>query len=78
MLDNLSDGRVDLAGMGYASCGFGLPVARRVSLMNEGIEVLQRCFPVSVSVYGKRYQFEDCKIRPGYATRWSAADSRYV
>ena len=48
VLDNLSGGRVELGvGMGYAPHefrGFGLPVSRRVSLMNEGIEVLQRCF----------------------------------
>ena len=54
VLDNLSGGRVDLGiGMGYAPHefrGFGLPVARRVSLMNEGIEVLQQCFPGSASV----------------------------
>ena len=47
VLDDLSVD-VDLGiGMGYAPHefkGFGLPVARRVSLMNEGIEVLQRCF----------------------------------
>ena len=47
--------------------GFGLPVARRVSLMNEGIEVLQRCFSGErFSYHGKRYQFEDVKITPGY------------
>ena len=48
VLDNLSGGRVDLGiGMGYATHelrGFGLPIARRVYLMNEGIEVLQRFF----------------------------------
>ena len=67
VLDNLSGGRVDLGiGMGYAPHefkGFGLPVARRVSLMDEGIEVLQRCFTGERFSYsGKRYQFEDVKI----------------
>lgn len=71
VLDNVSGGRVDLGiGMGYAPHefrGFGLPVARRVSLMNEGIEVLQRCFSGERFSYsGKRYQFEDVKITPGY------------
>ena len=42
-------------------------LARRVSLMNEGIEVLQRCFSGErFSYHGKRYQFEDVKITPGY------------
>ena len=63
-------GRADLGiGMGYAPHESGLwsPVARRVSLMDEGIEVLQRCFTGERFSYsGKRYQFEDVKITPGY------------
>lgn len=71
VLDNLSGGRVEVGlGMGYAPHefrGFGLPVSRRVSLMNEGIEVLQRCFTGErFSYHGKRYQFEDVIITPGY------------
>jgi alkanesulfonate monooxygenase SsuD/methylene tetrahydromethanopterin reductase-like flavin-dependent oxidoreductase (luciferase family) len=71
VLDNLSGGRVEIGlGMGYAPHefrGFGLPVSRRVSLMNEGIEVLQRCFTGERFSYeGKRYQFEDVIITPGY------------
>ncbi|MEZ5557630.1 MAG: LLM class flavin-dependent oxidoreductase [Pseudomonadales bacterium] len=71
VLDNLSGGRVELGiGMGYAPHefrGFGLPVARRVSLMNEGIEVLQRCFSGERFSYrGKRYQLQDVQITPGY------------
>ena len=71
VLDNLSGGRVELGvGMGYAPHefrGFGLPVGRRVSLMNEGIEVLQRCFSGErFSYHGKRYQFDDVQIHPGY------------
>ena len=85
VLDNLSGGRVDLGiGMGYAPHefkGFGVPVPRRVSLMNEGIEVLQRCFTGERFSYeGKRYQFEDVKITPGYVQEggpplWIAAMS---
>ena len=56
--------------MGYAPHefrGFGFPVSRRVSLMNEGIEVLQRCFRGErFSYHGKRYQFDDVVITPGY------------
>ncbi len=71
VLDNISGGRVELGlGMGYAPHefrGFGLPVSRRVSLMNEGIEVLQRCFEgEKFSFHGKRYDFDDVIITPGY------------
>ncbi len=85
VLDNLSNGRVELGlGMGYAPHefrGFGIPVARRVSLMNEGIEVLQRCFAGERFSYsGKRYRFEDVQITPGYVQEggpplWVAAMS---
>lgn len=71
VLDNISGGRVELGvGMGYAPHefrGFGIPVPRRVSLMDEGIEVLQRCFTGERFSYaGKRYQLEDVIITPGY------------
>lgn len=71
VLDNLSGGRVEVGvGMGYAPHefrGFGFPVSRRVSLMNEGIEVLQKCFSGErFSYHGNRYQFEDVVITPGY------------
>jgi alkanesulfonate monooxygenase SsuD/methylene tetrahydromethanopterin reductase-like flavin-dependent oxidoreductase (luciferase family) len=74
VLDNLSGGRLDVGiGMGYAPHefrGFGLPASRRVSLMNEGIEVLQRCFTGERFNYnGKRYQFEDVIIKPGYVQK---------
>ena len=85
VLDNLSGGRVEIGlGMGYAPHefrGFGLPVSRRVSLMNEGIEVLQRCFTGERFSYrGKRYQLEDVIITPGYVQEggpplWVAAMS---
>ena len=86
VLDNLSGGRVELGvGMGYAPHefrGFGLPVSRRVSLMNEGIEVLQRCFAGErFSYHGKRYQLDDVLITPGYVQQggpplWIAAMSK--
>lgn len=71
VLDNISGGRVELGvGMGYAPHefrGFGIPVPRRVSLMDEGIEVLQRCFSGERFSYaGKRYALEDVIIKPGY------------
>ena len=71
VLDNVSGGRVELGlGMGYAPHefrGFGIPVSRRVSLMDEGIEVLRRCFTGERFSYaGKRYLFDDVRITPGY------------
>jgi alkanesulfonate monooxygenase SsuD/methylene tetrahydromethanopterin reductase-like flavin-dependent oxidoreductase (luciferase family) len=85
VLDNIRGGRVDIGlGMGYAPHefrGFGFPPSRRVSLMNEGIEVLQQCFTGErFSYHGKRYQFEDVIIKPGYVQKggppiWLAAMS---
>ena len=71
VLDNISNGRVEIgAGMGYAPHefrGFGLPLARRVSLTNEALEVLVRAFTgETFSFEGKRYSFKDVKITPGY------------
>ncbi len=71
VLDNLSGGRVEVGlGMGYAPhefAGFGIPVARRVSLMDEGLEVLARAFTgETFSYHGKRYTFENVRITPGY------------
>lgn len=71
VLDSLSGGRVEVGvGMGYAPHefqGFGIPVARRVSLMEEGIEILKLCFSGErFSYQGKRYQLKDVRITPGY------------
>ena len=71
VLDNLSGGRVEIgAGMGYAPHefrGFGFPVSRRLSLTDEGLEVLTRAFTgETFSFHGKRYHFDDVKITPGY------------
>ncbi len=71
VLDNLSNGRVEIGvGMGYAPHefrGFGLPVSRRVSLTDEGLEVLRRAFTgETFSFEGKRYSFADVKITPGF------------
>ena len=71
VLDNLSGGRVDLGvGMGYAPHefrGFGIPLAQRLSRMEEGLEILTRCFTGErVSFHGKRYDVDDVVIRPRY------------
>ena len=85
VLDNLSNGRVEVGvGMGYAHHefrGFGVPFARRVSLMDEGLAVLRRAFTgETFSFRGKRYDFTDVRITPGYVQPggpplWSAAMS---
>ena len=85
VLDNISGGRIELGvGMGYAPHefrGFGLPVSRRVSLTDEGIAVLKHCFTGErFSFAGKRYEFSDVVIRPGYVQQggpplWVAAMS---
>jgi alkanesulfonate monooxygenase SsuD/methylene tetrahydromethanopterin reductase-like flavin-dependent oxidoreductase (luciferase family) len=71
VLDNISGGRVEIGvGMGYAPHefrGFGLPVARRVSLTDEGLAVLRRAFTgEKFSFRGKRYDFQDVRITPSY------------
>jgi alkanesulfonate monooxygenase SsuD/methylene tetrahydromethanopterin reductase-like flavin-dependent oxidoreductase (luciferase family) len=71
VLDNISGGRVEIGvGMGYAPHefrGFGLPVSRRVSLTDEGIAVLRLAFTgEKFSFAGKRYNFQDVTITPGY------------
>lgn len=86
VLDNLSNGRVEMGvGLGYAPHefhGFGLPVARRVSMSDEAIEVLRLCFSGErFSFKGKRYEFNDVLITPGYVQAggpplWVAAMSR--
>src|SRR5580692_9402266 len=71
VLDNISNGRIEVGvGMGYAPHefrGFGLPVSRRLSLTDEGLAVLRHAFTgETFSFHGKRYEFTDVKITPGY------------
>ena len=85
VLDNISNGRVEVGiGMGYAPkefAGFGLPVSRRLSLTEEGLEVLTRCFTgEAFSFEGKRYKIDNARITPGYVQEggpplWVAATS---
>ena len=85
VLDNLSNGRVELGvGIGYAPhefAGFGIPISRRVSLSDEGLEVLKLCFSGErFSYQGKRHQFQDVQITPGFVQEggpplWVAAMS---
>src|SRR6202020_1244661 len=83
VVDNHSNGRVEIGvGMGYAPHefrGFGLPVSRRLSLTDEGLAVLRHAFTgEQFSFHGKRYDFTDVKITPGYVQKggpplWVAA-----
>ena len=71
VLDNISNGRVEIGvGLGYAVhefSGFGLPVSHRLSYTDEGLEVLTRAFTGErFSFRGKRYDFTDVRITPGY------------
>lgn len=71
VIDNISNGRVEIGiGMGYAPHefrGFGIPLKQRVSRTEEGIAVLQHCFTgEKFSFTGKRFQFEDVVIKPGF------------
>ena len=85
VLDNLSNGRVEIGiGMGYAPhefAGFGMPVGRRVSLTDEGLDVLRLCFTGQKFSYkGRRFEFNDVVIKPGYVQEggpplWVAAMS---
>jgi alkanesulfonate monooxygenase SsuD/methylene tetrahydromethanopterin reductase-like flavin-dependent oxidoreductase (luciferase family) len=71
VLDNISNGRVEIGvGLGYAVHefrGFGLPVSHRLSYTDEGLAVLKRAFTGErFSFAGKRYNFTDARITPGY------------
>ena len=85
VLDNLSNGRVEIGvGMGYAPhefAAFGIPVSRRVSLMEEGLEILTRAFTGErFSFQGKRFDLTNVQITPGFVQQggpplWIAAMS---
>lgn len=85
VLDNLSNGRMMLGvGLGYAHHefrAFGVERKHRVSLTEEGIEILQRAWrDERFSFAGKRFDFEDVAVRPrpvqpGGPPLWVAAMS---
>lgn len=69
VLDILSGGRVEMGvGMGYAPhefAGFGIPVSRRVSLTEEGLDVLRLAWSGKRFSYeGRRYRFDDVRVTP--------------
>ncbi len=83
VLDNQSNGRIDLGlGMGYAPHefkAFGVNLKNRVSLMEEGIQVLQAAWSGEPFTFqGKRWSFEDLRVtpdpvQPGGPPLWLAA-----
>ena len=85
VLDVLSGGRIELGvGMGYAPHefrAFGIARSRRVSLTEEGVEILRRAWGGErFSFHGKRYSFDDVLVRPrplqpGGPPLWIAAMS---
>jgi alkanesulfonate monooxygenase SsuD/methylene tetrahydromethanopterin reductase-like flavin-dependent oxidoreductase (luciferase family) len=85
ILDNISGGRMEIGlGMGYAThefAGFGVPIKRRVSLTEEGIDVLKAAWSGErFSYHGKRYDFDDllvtpAPVQPGGPPIWIAAMS---
>ncbi|MFN0089399.1 MAG: LLM class flavin-dependent oxidoreductase [Acidimicrobiales bacterium] len=86
ILDNISNGRMELgAGMGYAAhefAGFGVPRSRRVSLTEEGLEILRLAWSgEAFSFAGTRYQAKGLRVtpdpvQPGGPPLWVAATSR--
>jgi alkanesulfonate monooxygenase SsuD/methylene tetrahydromethanopterin reductase-like flavin-dependent oxidoreductase (luciferase family) len=69
ILDLLTGGRMELGlGLGYAPHefeAFGIPRARRVSLTEELIEILQLAWTGErFSYHGKRYAFDDVLVTP--------------
>ena len=85
VLDNLSNGRMMLGvGLGYAHHefrAFGVERRHRVSLTEEGIQILRRAWNEDrFSFAGKRYSFDDVAVRPrpvqtGGPPLWIAAMS---
>ena len=85
VLDHLSNGRMELGiGMGYVPeefKAFGVPLKNRVSMTEEGIDILRLAWgdgPFSYS--GKRYQLDDVDVHPkpvqaGGPPLWIAAMS---
>jgi alkanesulfonate monooxygenase SsuD/methylene tetrahydromethanopterin reductase-like flavin-dependent oxidoreductase (luciferase family) len=69
MVDLISGGRLILAlGIGYQKAdfdAFGVPISNRVSLFEEGIEVIKRAWTEEhFSFHGKRYSLENVSLRP--------------
>ena len=86
ILDHISHGRIELGiGMGYVPdefAAFGVPLKNRVSMTEEGIEILRLAWADGpFSFHGKRYTLDDVDVhpkpvQPGGPPLWIAAMSR--
>ncbi len=68
-LDIVSKGRVTLGvGLGYQPAdfqAFGVPMEERVSRLEEGVEVIRRCWKGEpFSFHGQHYHMEGLRVRP--------------
>ena len=68
-LDVVSRGRIILGvGIGYQAAdfqAFGVPMEDRVTLFEEGIEVIRRCWTgETFSFHGKHHHLHDIRVRP--------------
>lgn len=85
ILDHISHGRIELGiGMGYVPeefKAFGVPLKNRVSMTEEGIQILRLAWGDGpFSFHGKRYQLDDINVhpkpvQPGGPPLWIAAMS---
>ena len=85
ILDHISHGRIELGiGMGYVPeefKAFGVPLKNRVSMTEEGIDILRLAWAAEpFSYHGKRYQLDDVNVfpkpvQPGGPPLWIAAMS---
>lgn len=85
VLDNISNGRMELGiGMGYVPEefeAFGVPIKNRVSMTEEGIDILRLAWADEPFSYeGKRYRMSDVNVHPkpvqvGGPPLWIAAMS---
>ena len=69
VLDLISHGRIELGiGMGYVPeefAAFGVPLKNRVSMTEEGIEILRLAWADGpFSFHGKRYQIDNIEVHP--------------
>ena len=85
VLDHISNGRMELGiGMGYVPkefAAFGIPLKNRVSMTEEGIDLLRLAWAEGAFSYeGKRYRIDDVDVhpkpvQPGGPPLWIAAMS---
>lgn len=85
ILDHISHGRIELGiGMGYVPKefeAFGVPLKNRVSMTEEGIQILRLAWADGpFSFHGKRYDLDDIDVhpkpvQPGGPPLWIAAMS---